>query len=117
LLHQYPRELEADLARYYAVDLTDYYQGRMTMRRLSVLADQLPDGGHVWAAQTGEQPGWSVEALLLADVFWALTGEQHPSRKKSVDARTSSGTRVKDLRARLAEQQTRLTEQRTRKGG
>jgi len=110
LLRRYPRELEADLTRYYGVDLTDYRQGRMSMRRLSVLADHLPDGGHVWAAQTGEQQGWSVEALLLADVFWALTGEQHPSRQKSVDARTSSGTNVKDVRARL-------TEQRIRRGG
>jgi len=84
------------------------------MRRLSVLTDHLPDGGHVWSAQTGEQPGWSVEALLLADVFWALTGEQHPSRQKSVDARTSSGTSVKAVHARLTEQRTRL---RTREGG
>ena len=71
------------------------------MRRLSVLVNHLPDGGHVWAKLTHEQPGWSLEALLLADVFAALTGKQHPAREKSQAARTSSGRHVTDVAARL----------------
>lgn len=81
--------------------MTDYRQGRMSMRRLSVLVNHLPDGGHVWAKLTKEQPGWSLEALLLADVFAALTGKTHPARERSEIARTASGRHVADVAAKL----------------
>lgn len=81
----------------------------MSMRRLSVLTDALPDGGHVWAALTGEPPGWSVEALLLADLFHAVVGKPHPAREKSAQARSKSGRRVTDLSTRLMRQRARRT--------
>ena len=79
----------------------------MTVRRLAVLVHHLPDGGHVWAALTKEQAGWSLEALLLADVFHALTGKQHPAREKSAAARTESGRLVSDVAAKLKAQRRR----------
>ena len=63
--------LEADLQRFYQVDLTDMYRGVLSVRRVSVLAAHLPRGSAVGerlggaAAITAEvEAGWLVEAAL-----------------------------------------------------
>lgn len=65
----------------------------------------------MWAAITGEQPGWSLEALLLADIYGVLAGKPHPAREKSIEARSKSGRHAKDHRARLRQQRARTKRQ------
>lgn len=43
--------MEADFARYYALDFADYYRGRMTLRRVWALLRWLPADAAVWVAQ------------------------------------------------------------------
>jgi hypothetical protein len=47
-------------------------------------------------------PGWSTEAYLLADLFAAFTGEQHPARP------------APDKKSRYAEKRAALEAQRAR---
>lgn len=60
MLSEYPEELEADLAAEYGVDLVDLWRGGLTLRRVAVLATQLPAGSRVWQA-TGGPRAWSDE--------------------------------------------------------
>jgi hypothetical protein len=71
LCNQHGEALEADLQRYYQLDLADMYRGRVSVRKVSVLASHLPRGGAVGqrlggaAAISEEVEGhWLVEAAL-----------------------------------------------------
>ena len=96
--------LEADLQRYYGVDLADLWRGGLSVRRLSVLVDNLPDDSATARRQTKGQNAWDLHALLLADVFHALTGEPHPSRPQPKRSARYSETRkaLEEQRARSA---------------
>lgn len=58
----------------------DFWRGRLSLRRLAVLAMHLPVGSAVWAATADVPYGWTLTDSLLADVYHALTGEPHPLR-------------------------------------
>lgn len=79
------------------------------MRELYVLVSQLPAGSRVWAAENGLPFGWTLEAVLLADLYQAHTGTPHPARPTPSSSTSSSGTRASDLRDRLRKQRERLT--------
>jgi hypothetical protein len=71
LCNQHGEALEADLQRFYQVDLADMYRGRVSVRKVSVLASHLPRGSAVGvriggaAAISEEVEGhWLVEAAL-----------------------------------------------------
>lgn len=57
--------VEADLLRYYQVDLADLGGRRLSWRRLGVLLRYLPDDSATARAQHGTQ-GWTVDTYLLA---------------------------------------------------
>jgi len=42
LLNEFGGEIEADLLRFYRVDLLDYHRGSLSLRRLGVLIKHLP---------------------------------------------------------------------------
>jgi hypothetical protein len=72
--------LEADLQRYYQLDLADMYRGAVSVRKVSVLASNLPRGGAVGvrlggAAAISEEveAGWLVETALYK-IHHASTG-------------------------------------------
>lgn len=98
--------MEADLQHYYGIDLADYWRGDLSLRRLSVLASRLPADSNVVRAITKTQPGWDVQAYLLADLFAALTGKPHPARPTPSDGKRES--RNKRLIKALQEQRERL---------
>jgi hypothetical protein len=50
LLRDHAAEVEADLQRYYRVDLRDLWRGGLTMRRLRALIDGLPGDAMLWTA-------------------------------------------------------------------
>lgn len=74
--------MEADLLRFYNVDLADLWRGGLTLRRLSVLVQNLPPGSACWSRVNEVPYGWTLTDFLLADIFHAFAGEPHPSRPK-----------------------------------
>jgi hypothetical protein len=58
--------VEADLLRFYGVDLLDHYRGRLTARRLRVLIQHLPVESALVRALHGEEAQWGLTEHLLA---------------------------------------------------
>lgn len=52
--------------------------------------------------------GWDVHAFLLADLFKAFTGQEHPARPQPKSGKSS---RYASLRAALEQQRARLATQ------
>lgn len=99
--------MEADLLRFYGVDLSDYYRGGLSLRRLSVLIHSLPSDSATARAEGHVPDGWDVHAFLLADIFHAWTGSAHPSRPQPSNGK---GSRYAELRRALEKQRARQTE-------
>lgn len=97
--------MEADLARYYRIELADLWRGRLTLRRLAVLLRHLPSDSAVAVAEGGD--GWTLAHYLQADTVHATTGRPHPA-----DPRIRRAEEEK--RARLAEAQRRAERRRSR---
>lgn len=78
------RALEADLQRYYQIDLRDRWRRGddglrlLSLRRLGALVSALPSDSAVARAAGGD--GMTVTDILLMDVFHGVTGNPHPSR-------------------------------------
>lgn len=68
LVEEHAEALEADLLRYYGVDLLDWYRGELSSRRLATLVRQLPRDSAFRLAQEGEAAQWSLTDHLLAAV-------------------------------------------------
>lgn len=58
--------MEADLLRYYGVDLLDYYRGTLSTRRLRVLVRHLPRESALVRELHGEAAEWGLAEHLLA---------------------------------------------------
>jgi hypothetical protein len=72
---QHAEAIEADLLRYYGVDLHDYHRGRLSARRLRVLIQHLPRDAALVRAVHGEDAEWGLtEHLLAAAVDQLATG-------------------------------------------
>ncbi|QDH92459.1 tail assembly chaperone [Gordonia phage Dmitri] len=115
-LIQFGGEVEADLLRFYNVDLLDLWRGRLSLRRLSTLLLHLPKDSALAIATNGGTSPWSLTDILLADL-WVITGkarwgkkaaDEHPLRK--VQLRKRSNARKQARKASLA----RAAERRTR---
>lgn len=99
--------MEADLQRFYGVDLRGLWRGELSIRRLSVLVQYLPPGSAVWAAQTGIAYGYTPTDLFLSDLFYAFTGEEHPEKPRG-GSPSEPSDRARDAAARLLAQRERL---------
>lgn len=98
--------VEVDLQRFYGVDFCDYYKGKLSLRRLSVLLHHLPIDSVTVRRATQFDPGWDTKAFLLADIFAAVTGKQHPSRPSA--EKRQKQDRAARLRRALEEQKKRV---------
>jgi hypothetical protein len=58
--------VEADLLRYYRVDLLDYYRGTLSARRLRVLIKHLPRDSALVGELHGDTAEWGLAEHLLA---------------------------------------------------
>lgn len=86
-MDQFTDEVEADLQRYFGVDLRDLWRGGLTLRRIGVLVAALPPESLTMSAllptmpESGESDKpdrqWSTEAQLLASVVDAVTSLTH----------------------------------------
>lgn len=94
------------MQRFYNIDLSKFYSGELSLRRLSVLVAHLPVGSAIWSDQNGVPYGWTLNDLLTADLYQALTGTPHPARPSGKEA--AEAERAKKLAAALKRQQERL---------
>ncbi|MEV0255226.1 hypothetical protein AB0H82_13340 [Streptomyces sp. NPDC050732] len=67
-VEEHAEALEADLLRFYGLDLLDWHRGSLSSRRLAVLIRHLPRDGAVARETEGEAAEWSVGDYLLAHV-------------------------------------------------
>jgi hypothetical protein len=58
--------VEADLLRYYGVDLLDYHRGTLSARRVRVLIEHLPRDAALVRELHGETAEWGLTEHLLA---------------------------------------------------
>jgi hypothetical protein len=65
---EHAEAIEADLLRYYGVDLLDYHRGRLTARRLRVLLRHLPREAALPSELHGDDTLWGLPEHLLATV-------------------------------------------------
>lgn len=106
LIEEHGNAIEADLMRYYGIDLLDFYRGDISPRRVGVLVKQLPPESALSRALNDGQIPWGNLEHLIAD-HWALTREIHWGRKghKPVD----HPTRVaREAKARASAKRSRL---------
>lgn len=77
-------------------------EGGLTLPELAAYAEHLPPGSAVWAHKHGLPQGWSLDSVLLSDVFAAVNhGTAHPARAEIAEqARHRSA--VERLRAQKA---------------
>lgn len=94
--------VEADLQRYYHVDLADFWRGELSLRRLSVLVNCLPSDSATARSASSVPAGWDVHAFLLADLYHCWTGSPHPERPQPKKA-----SRYAELRRALEAQKER----------
>lgn len=117
MLRERDGEVEADLQRFYGIDLAALWRGELSLRRLSVLIHTLPPES---ATTQSLEPvrGWSVTDYLIADVFHAVSGEPHPARpaadgKTKVQREAEFDAALLDHKRRMAERDARLAAQMT----
>lgn len=84
-IYRHSDEVEADLQRYYGVEYADRFRGVLTVRRLLVLVQGLPQES-LFKSATSEVLPTSVEAQLLMEVIESLSGKAHPRRTAFKDA-------------------------------
>ena len=87
MLEQFTDEVEADLLRYYRIDLLDLWRGGLSLRRVGVLIAGLPPDSltmsalapHIPEGAESDRPDrqWSTEAHLLASVVDSVTMLTH----------------------------------------
>lgn len=80
MLREHAGPLEADLARFYGLALTDLWAGALSFRRFSVLVMNLPAEAVTSSAIAGTPRGWTLTDTLLSDFYRVVTGEPHPLR-------------------------------------
>ncbi|MEU5642125.1 hypothetical protein [Streptomyces milbemycinicus] len=68
-MEEHAEALEADLLRYYGVDLLDWHRETLSSRRLSVLVRHLPPDSAFVRAREGEAAEWGLTDHLLAAVI------------------------------------------------
>ncbi len=98
--------MEADLQRYYQLDLVDWHRGRLSTRRLLVLVWALPPESAFMARLRGRKRISTAEELLM-DIPEALTGKLHPRRQAEQDEKREA-ERAPKMAAARAKQAARL---------
>lgn len=74
--------VEADLQRVYGLDLADMYRGDLSVRKVAVLVENLPQGAQMWVdfggpmAVTPEAEATYVLENQLATMWWLHTGKK-----------------------------------------
>lgn len=96
--------MEADLLRFYRIDLLDFYRGTLSGRRLEILIRYLPITSALVTALNGGRTQWTTTDHLLADL-WALTARTNCPKGSLPDdfdhpTRAAISAKAKDERMR-----------------
>lgn len=98
-------ELEADLQETYGLQLGDLWVGLISVRRVAVLASQLPPGARVWQSENTDAM-WTPQDYWLADIIdaihsnsWIVANRGVPSGQTS--PKPKQVDRPKDLRDQI----------------
>lgn len=114
LLRDHTDAVEADLQRYYGVDLADLWRSGLSVRRLSVLVAGLPAEALSVAAITGVPREWAdVTPWLLNYLIQYHTGEPHPAAPKlgtTEDKKAARLSALLDHQRRMAEREATLNQ-------
>lgn len=99
LLVQHGEAVEADLLAH-GVDLLDFYRGRMSSRRLSLLVENwcLHRGTAVAVSLWGERGRWATSDEILA----AVHGVKPPEDRATTEWKAEQQARIKAIRAERA---------------
>lgn len=83
-------------------------EGTLTIEELSAFIEYAPSGSPIWAIEHGLPYGWSLESVLLSDLFAQWSGEEHPARAEITEQQRATATRSK--REQLLAQRERLAQ-------
>lgn len=114
--------MEADLHRFYGVDLADMWRGQLTPRKVAVLVENLPQGAQTWVdfggpmAVTPEAEATYVVEHELATLWWLHTGKKgdrpqfrdYPPFANPAVAPDKARDKAEQWRKREADRQRRL---------
>ncbi|WP_017590912.1 hypothetical protein [Nocardiopsis ganjiahuensis] len=100
--------MEADLARYYRIELADLWRGLLTLRRLAVLLRHLPSESATATALGGD--GWTLAHYLMADIVHATTGQPHPADPRVRRAEEEKKARLEQARERAERRRQELAD-------
>jgi hypothetical protein len=104
--------VEADLARYYGIDLGDLWRGGLTPRRLAVLVRHLPADSATVTSVGGD--GWTLSHYLQADLVHATTGQPHPADPRVRRAQEEKLARLAEAQQRAEKRRAELERRRHR---
>lgn len=82
MLAHHGKAVEADLGRYYHVDLADMWRGEISIRKIAVYVENMPQGAQMWVdfggpmAITPEAEAIYVVEHELATLWWLHTGKK-----------------------------------------
>lgn len=114
LLRDHSDAVEADLQRYYQINLADLWRGGLNVRRLSILIQFLPPDSAVAAAVTGMPREWnSIIPWLLDWISQGLSGEPFPGRPgatTTAEKRESRVAALLDHKRRMATREAELNQ-------
>ncbi|MEU0871653.1 hypothetical protein [Nocardia brasiliensis] len=111
LLREVPDLVERDLSRFHHIRYTDRWRHDdtgvplLTLREIWVRINDLPGDSAIAAYENGGLPRWGTAEHLLADIWGALTGQQHAGRPKSKTQQAITAARrraMKRVEARFA---------------
>lgn len=100
--------MEADLARYYRIELADLWRGLLSLRRLAVLTRHLPSDSATAMAVGGN--GWTLSHYLMADMVHATTGQPHPADPRVRQAEEEKKARLEQARERAEQRRRQLAD-------
>jgi hypothetical protein len=122
-LRAHPEAVEADLHRYYQIDLADHWRrvdGRraLSLRKLRVLIRHLPTDSALATAENGGKPIHNQDTILLAEIATATAHAKKPhpvinevkSRQRARRDQAPSRRRALVAARRRAEQRRRAIE-------
>ncbi|WP_378735531.1 hypothetical protein [Nocardia brasiliensis] len=111
MLREVPDKVERDLSRFHHVRYSDRWRvdaagtPLLTLREIWVRICDLPGDSAIAAHHNGGTPRWGTAEHLLADIWGALTGQQHAGRPKYKVRQAVTGARrraTKNVQSRFA---------------
>lgn len=85
LIDHYEADVESDLKRFWGLDYTDRFTGRLTLRRIWACVRRTDPASAIARADNGGKHVWTEPDFIMAGVYQALTGQVYPGRPLKPD--------------------------------